>query len=367
MTNQNDSSKGGIQRRTSLLFKAALLLLPIIGGYFLISSMLAKNQAPVGHPNPIARKYGLENLSNVYPDMDVKEIDQLLTDAWSRTLAYETFTQFKEHSHTSKYVNIDTNGFRVIKNQGPWPLSSDYFNVFVFGGSVTFGYGARDDQTVPSYLQELLNRTLSDRVRIYNFGRGHYYSLQEMTLYQQLLLKEFIPDMALFIDGSNDFYYANNKALFSKKLETMTTRMLTPEDIPKEEKEPDIYPVADRYSASKKMIEAISSVYAVRTVFAWHPISLYKYDLSYHLFGKESFADHSWANPAYRYMSSFVKDHPPGNNFIWCADIQEDSTEPLYVDRFHYTARLAKMTASCIGNNMLNRGLIDTEVAARKK
>ncbi len=31
---------------------------------------------------------------------------------------------------------------------------------------------------------------------------------------------------------------------------------------------------------------------------------------------------------------------------------------PLYVDRYHYTARLAEMVAGCIGRRMINEELI---------
>lgn len=341
----------------SWLVKAALIIAPIVAGYFLISSITVEKKQPVGNPNPIARKYGTEVLARVYPGLDAKQIDQLLTETWSRTLAYETFTQFREFTHAGKYVNIDENGFRVVKNQGPWPPARENFNVFVFGGSVTFGYGTRDAETVPSYLQEALARLLGPTVQVYNFARGHYYSVQELILYQSLLLKGFIPDMALFIDGSNDFYYANNKALFTGQFESLSNRMLTPTQPQQADKSPDIYYVAKRYVETKKLIEAVSAVYNIQTVFAWHPIPLYKYDLKYHLFAREGFADTSWSTDAYRHMAAYVKDHPPGNNFIWCADVQEGSREPLYVDRYHYTAKLSSMVADCIAGGMIARDI----------
>jgi len=341
----------------SWLFKAGLIIVPIVAGYFLISSIFVEKKHPVGNPNPIAKKYGIEVLTRVYPGLNAGQIDQLLTETWSRMLAYETFTQFREHTYVGEYVNIDANGFRVVKNQGPWPPARENFNVFVFGGSVTVGYGVRDAESVPSYLQEALARVPGRTVRVYNFARGHYYSVQEFILYQMLLLKGFIPDMALFIDGSNDFYYADNTALFTRQFEGLSTRMLTPARPQQTGKDPDIYYVAKRYGETKKLIEAVSAVYNIRTVFAWHPIPLYKYDLKYHLFAGEGFADTSWSNDAYRHMAAYVQDHPLGNNFIWCADVQEESREPLYVDRYHYTAKLASMVADCIASGMIARGL----------
>jgi hypothetical protein len=325
--------------------------------------MLVGKKQPVGNPNPIARKYGIEVLATVYPQLNAKEIDQLLTESWSRTLAYETFTQFREHTYTGKFVNIDKNGFRVGKNQGPWPPDPANFNVFVFGGSVTFGYGARDEETVPSYLQEFLGRTIGN-VKIYNFARGHYYSVQERILYEMLLLKGLVPNLALFIDGSNDFYYADNTALFTRQFESLSTQMLTAGHREQAGGDPDVHYVADRYVANKKMIEAASALYGVRTVFAWHPIPLYKYDLFYHLFAKEGFRDTAWSTSAYEYMAAFIKDHSPGDNFIWCADVQEGLREPLYVDRYHYTGRLASLVANCIGSGIVDRRLSGSQQAS---
>lgn len=336
--------------------RAAFILLSIVMGYLLLSPMVAEKKRVVGNPNPVARKYGFEVLARVYPQLNEKEIDQLLTESWSRTLAYETFTQFREHTHAGKFVNVDENGFRKGKNQGPWPPDPGNFNIFVFGGSVTFGYGARDEETVPSYLQEFLGRTVS-KVRIYNFARGHYYSVQERILYEMLLLKGFVPKMALFIDGSNDFYYSDDTALFTRQFESLSTQMLAAGRREQAGTDPDVHYAADRYLANKKMIEAISAIYGVRAVFAWHPIPLYKYDLRYHLFAKEGFRDTAWSTSAYEHMSVLLKDRPPRDNFLWCADIQEGLREPLYVDRYHYTSRLASLVADCIGAGIIDRGL----------
>ena len=150
--------------------------------------------------------------------MSRSEIDNLLKETWSRTYVYEPFTQFKERPYKGHYVNVDKNGFRYTKNQGPWPPQSKSINVFLFGGSTTFGYGVSDNQTIASYLQEYLTEKLGSDVRVYNFGRGYYYLTQERLLYEQLLKSGFIPDLAIFIDGINDFAFNNNEPFFTDRL-----------------------------------------------------------------------------------------------------------------------------------------------------
>jgi hypothetical protein len=83
-------------------------------------------------------------------------IRELLRETWNRGYAYEPFTYFKERPFTGKYVNVDPHGFRVTKEQGPWPPDRNRDFIFLFGGSTSFAYGLPDDQTVASYLQESL-------------------------------------------------------------------------------------------------------------------------------------------------------------------------------------------------------------------
>jgi len=113
---------------------------------------------------------------------------------------------FKESPITGKYINVNENGFRLIQNQASWPPNNSNINIFIFGGSTTFGYGVSDEQTVPSYLQNYLRQhIIHKKVCVYNFGRGHYYSSQELVLFEKLLWLGIIPEVVIFIDGLNDF------------------------------------------------------------------------------------------------------------------------------------------------------------------
>src|SRR5918911_2555611 len=147
-------------------------------------------------------------LEKVYPGFSRDEIQVLLDETYSpaRSFVYEPFTEFKERPYAGKFVNVDVNGFRLTKGQGPWPPDREkYFNIFLFGGSTTFGFGVPDDQTVASYLQTFLsNLSLTKEARVYNFGRGSYYSTQERILFEKMVAAGFRPDVAIFIDGLND-------------------------------------------------------------------------------------------------------------------------------------------------------------------
>lgn len=153
-----------------------------------------------------------------YPGYSLREINKILDETWSRPLVYDPFTQFKEDAFQGEYVRVYAQGFRHTAGQGAWPPEQDKLNVFLLGGSTTFGYGVTDHETIASYLQPLLSEKTGREVRVYNFGRGYYYSRQELILLEQLLLQGFRPDIAIFIDGINEFHPLNKKPFFSEQL-----------------------------------------------------------------------------------------------------------------------------------------------------
>jgi hypothetical protein len=62
--------------------------------------------------------------------------------------------------------------------------------------------------------------------------------------------------------------------------------------------------------------------------------------------------------PGYEYMAKRIKEDPLGPNFIWAADIQNDSKKPLYVDAVHYSSELNQMLARFILENVRDRRLV---------
>jgi len=49
-------------------------------------------------------------------------------------------------------------------------------------------------------------RKVRDNVVVYNFGRAGYYSTQERILFEYFVAKGVKPDVAIFLDGLNDFF-----------------------------------------------------------------------------------------------------------------------------------------------------------------
>lgn len=332
--------------------------------------------------SPVAEKYGFDLLMRGYPHRSEREVRALLAETWSRKFVYEPFTQFTESPYRGEYVNVHEVGFRFSANQAPWPPQPDPINVFVFGGSTAFGYGVADNETIASYLQERLASQLDANVRVYNFGRGHYYSTQERVLFTQLVANGHAPDLAVFIDGLNDFYYARaDEPLYTRRLRRVTQdpgsralellsqsplarvigRQAVAETVDYED--PVIIQRAiDRYLSNKGIIEAVAASHAVQSVFVWQPVPTFAYDQRRHPFSLDSIPRHLYSRQGYRSVQSLIEQDLLGDNFLWCAEIQDDDAGPVYVDVVHYSAQFSERVAACISDQITERALLDASI-----
>jgi len=111
--------------------------------------------------------------------------------------------------------------------------------------------------------------------------------------------------------------------------------------------------VIKRYVKNKQMIDAIATTQGIKTLFVWQPISTYKYDQKYNLFAADAVGERRYANFGYPVMATSAERRSLGDNFLWLADIQEQTTEPLYVDTMHYTGTMSKTLAKYIADKVV--------------
>ncbi|HTY70228.1 MAG TPA: SGNH/GDSL hydrolase family protein [Alphaproteobacteria bacterium] len=322
---------------------------------------------------------------------------------------YKEFVEFTHPAYKGRYINFDPVGFRHGRNQGPWPVSPQHFNIFFFGGSTTLNVGP-DWTAIPSLLQEILNnrRAISRPIRVYNFGRGAWFSIQEKILFELLLMAKAVPDMVIFLDGVNDCYFFDGKpatasiytnALANLNRDQYETKKSRTAARPKWQKlnefigslplarainrAADLYggrtplaheamyrpiPVApeliaqciDRYLENKRQIEAICRDRGIKAMFVWQPTPAYKYDLSRHVALSRHYGlgGHERGAVGYALFARWLESHPAGDSFLWLADIQEDETAPIYLDNMHYTAAFSRKIARHIAEAMFARGFI---------
>jgi lysophospholipase L1-like esterase len=355
----------------------------------------------VKEETPLKYKSYRPVLKAVYPDLSPNEITELIKDTRRVPQVYDTYTQFREPAYQSKYINVTPAGFRDSKNQGVWPPAQDYYRVFIFGGSTTFGYGVSDQETIPSYLQEFLAAHAQLPIRVYNFGRCGYFSLQERVLLEKLLVQGQVPNLVVFIDGLNDFILVRGDPSYTREL----TGFMIERDVPLAKRIAHALPltrpfvsasfysgaaqdqsskdtasqpqpkedellrdVVKRYRINKEIVESICRGFNISPVFVWQPVPLYGYDQKYNIFarfGYDKFSPH--VAQGYKLAAKVVKSEPMGDNFVWLADMQEGLKEPIYVDAFHYSAKMCQRIAQAIGTAIIERGLLQPKIGSNSR
>jgi len=344
-------------------------------------------QTPLG-------KYNQDKIMRAYPGWSWADLQDLL--CCSLPYEYEPYTGHRDLPETRRFLTVDENGFRHVEHQGPWPESKQFVNVFFFGGSTSFGSGVRDEDTVASHLQEELNRRIGgDHVRVYNFGRVHYFSLQERALLEWLILQGHHPDFAIFLDGLNDFHRYDGIPMMTKEIKELLHEqevnrskdrlgiMLAPfqrlplvtlaglirdagakpdaidrrsiDELRAEYDVPQLKDAAQRYVTNQGLIRAIAAEQGIEPLFALQPITTYHYDINYHVFSEGSLAYFHEANYAgfgYRYLEARKDELTSHPDFLWLADMQEGRKENLYCDSVHYTSAFADEIAHKYADRM---------------
>jgi hypothetical protein len=341
------------------------------------------------HPSdPITLTYGQVPLDRIYPGRTRADVRELLRETWTRRPAFEPFLVSKERKFRGRFVNVSPEGYRLVQDQGPWPPDPARLNVFVFGGSTAFGYGVADDETIASALQAQLAGPAAPRaVACYNFGRGGYYSTQERILFEQFLAAGLVPDLAVFVDGLNEFAFDtpwltlslhNVLATPVRSAARTIVDQLPVSRLLAERKAARALPAAGgvegyndrprlaenvaRYLGNRRLVATLARAQQVPVLFVWQPIPLYDYDLDAHPFGRFDFDHNNYARFGYPMMA---EQRPPDADFFWAADLQKDLHEPLYVDQVHYTAAMNRRVAEAIGRALNERGVLKTALARR--
>lgn len=335
--------------------------------------------------------YPLSLTMKAYPGWSEKDVEQLLRETYyDARPRYDLIPQIKEHATSGRYVNVDPAGFRKVRNQGPWPPDPSAVNIFMFGGSTTFGYGVPDADTISSHLQDLV---AADKppVHVYNFGRAAYTSTQEMLLYLALVRNGYVPKIAIFFDGINDcsstwhedgwFYgeliagrieqsnWGNALSLLADLplAKLVKAKIGTPSMAPAGQTAPqDISGfVVANYQKNQRIIRGLCSLYGTTPVFVWQPIVLYKYDVSRHFMAGDKkygyfqkMAGAAQAVAIYQQVESLAASHSLGDGFVFMADIAEDQDRNRYVDVNHYNSEFSATIATHILHALKDQHLL---------
>src|SRR5262249_51880752 len=148
------------------------------------------------------------------PEVGERYAGEVLDDFYDLTatgFVYQPWVQFSEPLFRGKRVSVELDGLgfptRHTRNVRR-PDARKTVDVFVFGGSTTFGYWVADENTWPSYLATILDEEVSRageplQIRVTNYGRGYFNPSLEAALFLDLLKTGHRPALAVFMDGVN--------------------------------------------------------------------------------------------------------------------------------------------------------------------
>ena len=375
--------------------------------------------------------FSQQMLAPLYPDWEEEELTVFLAEEDTMPYMYDAWSQLKIGATTGRYINVSEHGFqqqiapplstkqesssydpwshRLIKDQGSWPPDPMAFNVFVFGGSTTFGTGVADEQTIASFLQEFLRQGGDQDIFVYNFGRPGSFSTTERQLFEQLVIFGFTPDVAIFIDGLNEFLFWDGAPHWTDQLTDLVLRhnekrelisrswydestdilrhvpmyrvartakgylnRLTRDDDnggqevnrigdPPFEDRTALQVAIHKWSVNHRLTRLVADEFSVQPVFVWHPSPQYKYDLAYHpLYAGDPiyFQVTQRAQFGYELMDEMRPTSNLGDDFLWLADMQDGKKENLYVDHVHFTGAFSQEIASRIYQHLAQQDLL---------
>ena len=108
---------------------------------------------------------------------------------------YRDFVVWRRLKFDGETIHIDEDGYRRHGNREGGPAQA---SIWLFGGSTMWGTGARDDETIPAYLEKITSR------RTFNLGESGYVAHQSLNLLMKLFIEGGRPGDVVFYDGVND-------------------------------------------------------------------------------------------------------------------------------------------------------------------
>ncbi len=130
----------------------------------------------------------------------------------SNKFVYRSWVDFRSGDFDGTYMHMEDGIRRSSPSEYISPSSSDTIDIYFFGGSTMFGFNVQDHETIPSQLVDLYREKYPNgkSIRVVNYAIPTYYSYQELMLFSDLIYRNHRPDIVVFLDGINDFWFATS-------------------------------------------------------------------------------------------------------------------------------------------------------------
>jgi len=301
----------------------------------------------------------VENQKLVRPDSSAatnKKIAEEINQ--SNKFQYEPWIEFRNIDYSGQFVNVSNAVRKSLPDAYYNSVSRDTIDIYFFGGSTTFGFNLSDQETIPSqFVKEYQHQHANGKsIRVHNFGTPTYYSFQELLLFTNLIFKGDRPDVVVFLDGVNDFWFAKasyyNQSYFSYILrqvfsqDLLTTgkfnfkdtadRMFKdPTDIPLQKYNDTLIA---HYLSNIRNAKMMADMIGAKSYFFCQPVPFYKYPNQQK--DPICFKDQ---HTRYDYIYPIMeKSADSASNFFFLGNMLEHESGYPFVDGLHYSPSFSK-------------------------
>ncbi len=309
------------------------------------------------------------------------------------------YVGFRSVERHGRFINVSAEGIRKTVQPELNP-DQPVTNIFTFGGSVMFGQGNEDWNTIPSILAQSLHQS-GINARVTNYAAKAHVSTQELLTLLTLLQQENIPDTVIFLNGYNEgtavrpagtsarsnvesaeFQLLNRKS--NKLQRAYWLAVLHDSAVVKAMKwllkkaglykpasssspalrfplYPDVesspFAQAERllqvYQTNRLAIDSLAKTYGFNALFYWQPMIAHKNRLS----ESEKFIQTegllTFRNTLYQAARDYEADLSRQGHYRSLQDIFVDDLKPAFVDSVHLTAYGSKRVADVIAGDVL--------------
>ncbi|MFO0890451.1 MAG: hypothetical protein U0790_15075 [Isosphaeraceae bacterium] len=358
--------------RTAWSIFGLVLLLIALGEFGLRGIFWLKDRGQPAIP-PDPRVLEALDGSAAWLPVHYRELESL-NDRW------QPFVYFRQRPFRGRTITVDEDGTRAIwKPAGPRVTAADKaspLKLLLLGGSSLWGFGARDDRTIPSHLaRKFHERGIAVEVR--SLAEIGYVNTQEVIALARELQAGYRPDLVLFYDGVND----TTSALLERRAAVSTNevnrvrefnilqspsrlaaalgsnlvrhsawyrlagsigRRLAPPAAREPGSSAELRPLAREvvrcYAANMTLVKALGRAYGFRALFAWQPVIFRKAALV--PFEREESDKFGWTRELFRQVREELETSPaPGSDpdFIDLSGIFEQTAALVFLDFCHTT------------------------------
>ena len=135
---------------------------------------------------------------------------------------YFDFVVWRRKPFEGETITIDSDGYR--RHFSTISSDSQTAKIWFFGGSTAWGIGARDDETIPAYVQKYSSKST------FNAGETGYVAHQSLNLLMKAYLEGGRPETVFFYDGVNEVAHKcrTGYAVFSSAQELIVRERVQP-------------------------------------------------------------------------------------------------------------------------------------------